>query len=65
MATARDRASTWLGVVGLVMMNWPDLLWWHDGELLRWDDGERLRLGDNNGHRVVGRKKNSSALISL
>jgi hypothetical protein len=39
------------------MMNWPNLLWWHDGELLRWDDGERLRLGDNNGHRVVGWEK--------
>jgi hypothetical protein len=39
------------------MMNWPDLLWWHNDELLRWDDGERLPLGDNNGHRVVRREK--------
>jgi hypothetical protein len=38
-----------LGVVALVMTNWPDLLWRNDDEL--------LRLGNNNGHRVVGREK--------
>jgi hypothetical protein len=39
------------------MMNWPNLLWQHDGNILRRDDGERLRLGDNNGHRVIRREK--------
>lgn len=53
------------GIVGLLTMNWLNLLRRHDDDLLGWDDdkrlgfnnGELLHWNGNNGHRVVGRRK--------